>query len=135
MDEPVIKQIISDAWGILGSIGDSSPMVDARHERVRNMLSIAEMELKFHELNKMDTASLKLVEIVRALGANVEILKDATIKAEQASKRQNKQTNALIIWTRVMAFAIIAQVVIGFTQAVIYYKQLELSRVSVTRLK
>lgn len=133
MDETVIKQIISDAWKVLGSISDDHMGANVRHERVRNMLSIAEMELKFHELGKMDTASLKLVEIVRVLGSNVEILQGAIKKAEQTSMTQKKQTKALIFWTGVMAFAVFAQVVVGSAQAYIYYKQLEVSRVIANR--
>lgn len=135
MDEAVIKQIISDAREVLSSIDDGHMGADVRHERVRNMLSIAEMELKFHELNKMDTASLKLVEIVRTLGLNVEALQEATKKAEQTSTTQRKQTNALIFWTGVMAFAVFAQVVVGSVQAVIYYNQLKLSRIIAAKSK
>jgi len=99
------------------------------------MLSIAEMELKFHELNKMDTASCKLIEIVRVLGANVETLREATTKADEGSTRQQKQTKVLIVWTAIMAFAVFAQVVVGSVQAFIYYKQLELSRINTVQQK
>jgi hypothetical protein len=135
MDEPAIKQIISDAQKVLDSIGDDHIGSDVRHEKVRNMLSMAEMELKFHELNKMDVASLKLVEIVRTLGSNVEALQEATKKSEQTSIKQREQTNALIFWTGVMAFAVFAQVVVGAVQASIYYKQLKLSRAIATQSK
>ena len=135
MDEINIKQIISSAQKELGDIQDSHRTADAKHKRVRNMLSIAEMELKFHELNKMDTASCKLIEIVRVLGANVEPLREATTKADEGSTRQQKQTKVLIVWTAIMAFAVFAQVVVGSVQAFIYYKQLELSRINTVQQK
>lgn len=136
-----ISEEIKEAQKSLNGISDGQMNAEAHHARVRNMLSITEQELKFHELDKADTASKKLVEIVETLGTTAEILKKATTKAEQAAIIQEKHTQDMISWTKVMAGATIAVAVAtiiytitSFLQWDILSKQLESERgmVSIT---
>jgi hypothetical protein len=72
---------------------------------VRNLIALAETELKIHELDKTDTAIGNLVEIVRKLDSTAGILNDAATKAEKSSRNQERQTNAIIFWTAALFLA------------------------------
>lgn len=83
---------------------------------VRNLIALAETELKIHELDKTDTATGKLVEIVRTLGYTAETLKDAATKAENSSSIQARQTNAVIFWTAALVIATFIMAGMGYFQ-------------------
>jgi len=104
MEKVVIADMVTEARNALSRISDGHLGADVQHDRVKNLLAIAETELKFHELDQAETIARK---------------------AEAASIEQSKQTKAMIFWTKIMAFAVAAQVIVGGTQAFIYYKQLE----------
>jgi len=44
---------------------------------------------------------------------------------KESSDDQGKQTRALVLWTKIMVAAIIAQVIVGTAQAWIYFQQLQ----------
>lgn len=131
-----ISKLIEEAREILKKISDGHMGAEATHSRVRNILSIAEQELKFHELDKADKASEQLIEVVRTLETTARILKSAMIKAELFASAQETQTKTMTFWTKVMARATIAVAVAtiiytitSFFQWNILSKQFELARV------
>jgi hypothetical protein len=131
-----ISRMIEEAREILKKISDGHMGAEVTHARVRNLLSIAEQELKFHELDKADKASEQLIEVVRTLETTARILNSAMIKAELFARAQENQTNTMTFWTKVMAGAtfVVALATIGYTitsflQWNILSKQLELSHV------
>lgn len=83
---------------------------------VRNLIALAETELKIQELDKTDTATEKLVEIVRTLGTTADTLKDAATKAEKSSSIQVRQTNAIIFWTAALFLATAIMAWVGYKQ-------------------
>jgi hypothetical protein len=111
MELAEIRTIIFNAREILNKTDDGQMHADTQHERARNFLALAEIELKFHELESANTISLKLIDVTIALGATADTLRKAVVDAKASSNIQNRQTNTMIRLTKWMVIAVICQAI------------------------
>ncbi len=90
-----ISKKIDEAKALLSKIQDSHMGAEVQHDRVSNHIAVADLELKIHQINSMDTLS--------------KAIQDGIVASGLSAESQKKQTESLILWTKVMAIAIIVQ--------------------------